>query len=187
MRRVDPRSDGELLVAARSDPAAFGVFYDRHVDRVLAFFRARVHGPEAAFDLTAETFAGALGSIGRYTRRKEPAAAWLFAIARHKLSEAARHGTVDDRARRALEMQPVELDDEGLEIIGDACASPTGLTLLDELPAAQRTAIWAHHIEGRAYDEIAVELRCSESVVRKRVSRGLATIRNEIDRRHGDE
>jgi RNA polymerase sigma-70 factor (ECF subfamily) len=187
MRGVDPRSDGELLVAARSDPAAFGVFYDRHLARVLAFFRARVRSPEAAFDLTAETFAGALGSVGRYTRRKEPAAAWLFAIARHKLSEAIRHGAIDDRARRALEMQPVDLDDEGLEIVGEACASGTALDLLDALPTEQRSAIWARHVDGRAYGEIALELRCSESVVRKRVSRGLATIRSEIGRRHGDE
>jgi RNA polymerase sigma factor (sigma-70 family) len=183
----DPRSDGELLVAARSDPVAFGVFYDRHVPRVLAFFRARVRSPEAAFDLTAETFAGALAAVGRYTPRKEPAAAWLFAIARHKLSEAARRGAVDDRARRALEMQPVELDDEGLEIVGEACATGAALDLLDELPPEQRTAIWARHIEGRTYGEIALALRCSESVVRKRVSRGLATIRSEIGGRHGDE
>jgi RNA polymerase sigma-70 factor (ECF subfamily) len=187
MRGVDRRSDGELLVAARSDPVAFGVFYDRHVARVLAFFRGRVNSPEAAFDLTAETFAGALGSVGRYTPRREPAAAWLFAIARNKLSEAARRGAVDDRARRALEMQPVDVDDEGLEIVGQACANGTALGLLDELPVEQRTAIWARHIEGRPYGEIALELRCSESVVRKRVSRGLATIRSEVDRRHGDE
>lgn len=74
-----PRSDGELLVAARSDPAAFGLFYERHVGRVVAFFRARVGRPEVGFDLTAETFAAALGAVGRSTRREEPAAAWLFA------------------------------------------------------------------------------------------------------------
>ena len=42
----------------------------------------------------------------------------------------------------------------------------------------------AHVIEERDYGEIAGELHTSEAVVRKRVSRGLATARRRIGR-HG--
>jgi RNA polymerase sigma factor (sigma-70 family) len=182
----DPRSDGDLLVAARSDPSAFGVFYERHVGRVIAFFRVRVRSPEVAFDLTAETFAAALGALSRYSRREEPAAAWLFAIARHKLSEALRAGHVADHARRALAMAPISLDDEGIDLV-DECASGPASELLEDLPDDQRAAIRGRHIDDRSYAEIASELHCSESVVRKRVSRGLAAIRSEIVRRQADE
>jgi RNA polymerase sigma-70 factor (ECF subfamily) len=41
-------------------------------------------------------------------------------------------------------------------------------------------AIEAHHLEERGYAEIAAELQCSESVVRKRVSRGLASLRTQL-------
>ena len=51
------RSDTELLVAARTCPEPFAVFYERHFASVLAFFRRRVPGAEEAFDLAAETFA----------------------------------------------------------------------------------------------------------------------------------
>lgn len=34
-------ADGELLVAARRDPAQFGVFYDRNFTAVFAFFYRR--------------------------------------------------------------------------------------------------------------------------------------------------
>jgi RNA polymerase sigma-70 factor (ECF subfamily) len=105
------RSDAELLVSARTSAEPFGVFYERHVASVLAFFRRRVRGPEEAFDLTAETFAAALASVSRYEPGPVPARAWLFAIARNKLSEAlrsrrypgrsaARAGDAAGRARR---------------------------------------------------------------------------------------
>jgi RNA polymerase sigma factor (sigma-70 family) len=182
MGPVDRRSDSELLVASRVDPEAFGVFYDRHVRAVLAFFRRRVHAPEVAVDLTAETFAAALVAVGRFSAREEPARAWIFAIARHKLSDAIRRSEVDDRARRTLAMQPVELDDVALEAI-EELAESRSLELLDALPADQREAISAHHLDDRSYEEIAGELRCSQSVVRKRVSRGLASLRAELKRR----
>src|SRR5215218_357116 len=83
----------------------------------LAFFRRRVRGPEEAFDLAAETFAAALASVPRFRPGSEPPRAWLFAIARHKLSEALRSSRIQGEARRALAMQPMQLDDEAIEIL----------------------------------------------------------------------
>jgi DNA-directed RNA polymerase specialized sigma24 family protein len=109
MTNGEQRSDTELLVAARTCSEPFGAFYERHIASVLAFFRRRVPGPEEAFDLAAETFAAALASVPRFEAGPEPPQAWLFAIARHKLSEALRTGRIQDEARRALEMQPITL------------------------------------------------------------------------------
>jgi RNA polymerase sigma-70 factor (ECF subfamily) len=86
---------------------------------------------------------------------------------------------VQDEARRALAMQPIELDDEAIEILEATASAPT-IELLDTLTATQRTAIEAHHLDERGYAEIAGELRCSESVVRKRVSRGLAALQAQL-------
>jgi RNA polymerase sigma factor (sigma-70 family) len=179
MTSGEQRSDTELLLAARTSSEPFGVFYDRHLASVLAFFRCRTAGPEEAFDLAAETFAAALASVPRFRPGPEPPRAWLFAIARHKLSEAVRRGRVQDEARRALAMQPIQLDDEAIEIL-EANASAPVVELLETLAPEQRQAITAHHIEERGYAEIAAELRCSESVVRKRVSRGLAALHAQL-------
>jgi RNA polymerase sigma factor (sigma-70 family) len=173
------RSDSELLLAARTCSEPFGVFYERHVASVLAFFRRRVLGPEEAFDLTAETFAAALASVPRFKPGPEPPRAWLFAIARHKLSEALRSSRIQNEARRALAMQPIQLDDEAMEIL-ETMARAGAVELLETLAPEQRDAIKAHHLEERGYAEIAVELRCSESVVRKRVSRGLAALEAQL-------
>ena len=179
MKNGEQLSDTELLLAARTCAEAFGVFYERHFASVLAFFRRRVPGPEEAFDLTAETFAAALASVPRFEPGPEPPQAWLFAIARHKLSESLRSRRIQDEARRALAMQPIQLDDEAIEIL-EATARAAAVELLETLGPEQRDAIKAHHLEDRGYAEIAAELRCSESVIRKRVSRGLAALHAQL-------
>jgi RNA polymerase sigma factor (sigma-70 family) len=179
MKNGEQRSDTELLLAARTSSEPFGVFYERHFASVLAFFRRRVPGPEEAFDLAAETFAAALASVPRFQPGPEPPQAWLFAIARHKLSEALRSSRVQDEARRALAMQPIGLDDEAIEIL-ETTASAPALELLEALTVEQREAIEAHHLEERGYAEIAADVRCSESVIRKRVSRGLAALHAQL-------
>ena len=179
----DPRDDRELLVATRSEPAAFGTFYRRNLPTILAYFVDRTHDHELAADLTAETFAAALHGSTRYRPGPEPAAAWLFAIARSKLVDSYRRGRVEDRSRRQLGMQPVHLDDaeiERVEALADAGRSRLS-ALLAELPAEQREAIEARVIEERDYPDVARRLRCSEQVARKRVSRGLARLRARLE------
>ena len=183
MSNEEQRSDTELLLASRTSSEPFGVFYERHVASVLSFFRRRVPGPEEAFDLTAETFAAALASLPRYEPGPEPPVAWLFAIARHKLSEALRRSRIQDEARRALAMEPIQLDDDAVEIL-ERTARSSAIELLETLAPEQRDAIKAHHLEDRGYTEIAGELRCSESVIRKRVSRGLAAL--QVQLRNGE-
>ena len=186
MEGDEHRSDAVLLVEARSSSEPFGVFYERHFPSVLAFFRRRVRGPEEAFDLTAETFAAALVSLPRFQPGPEPPRAWLFAIARNKLYEAVRSRRIQDEARRALAMQPIQLDDEAIEILEAAASAPT-IELLQTLAPEQREAIEARHLEERDYAEIAAELQCSESVVRKRVSRGLGALRTQLRQGKPDE
>jgi len=179
MAKPDQRTDNELLVAAREDRDAFGLFYDRHVRGVFTFFRRRTGRADLAMDLTAETFAAVLQALPRYEPRPEPARGWLYGIAWNKLHDARRAGHVEDRVRRALGMAPLVLTDDGLARI-EALGDRTALDLLDALPPEQRDAVRARHIEDRGYDEIAAELQCSELVVRQRVSRGLRTLRAQL-------
>ena len=182
MSREDQRTDEELLLATPDSPEAFGVFYRRHVEPVLAFFRVRTGDPELAADLMAETFAAALIAAPRFRRRREPPAAWLFTIARRKLIDSWRRGRVEDAARRKLGLEPMELDDGGLARIDsliDESRDPLPLTaLMQRLPADQREALRLRVLDERDYSEIARELECSEAVVRQRVSRAARALRD---------
>lgn len=176
--RWERESDDELLLAARSEPAAFGAFYRRHEERLLRYFLTRVGDAEVAADLTAETFAAALAGVGRFRPRRGPAPAWLFGIARNTLAMSQRRGRVEARARHRIGLPPLELTDELVERI-ETLSGPA-LELVEQLPPDQEQAIRARVIDERAYGEIAKDLRCSEAVVRKRVSRGLAQMREEL-------
>lgn len=53
--------------------------------------------------------------------------------------------------------------------------------LLKTLPLDQRNAIVEYVIDEQSYPELAAGLRCSEAVVRQRVSRGLRTLRKMLE------
>jgi len=182
MADLDCLDDVELLARAGVDPAAFGLFYRRHERRVLRFFLAGGVSAELAADLAAETFAQALLSRERYRADLGEPAGWLFGIARHLLARSRERGRVEARARRQVGMPRLELDDEAIARI-DALADRErpALDLLAELPEGQRDAVEARVLWDREYPEIAAGLCCSEQVVRKRVSRGLAALRARLE------
>jgi RNA polymerase sigma-70 factor (ECF subfamily) len=166
------------------DPDAFVAYYRRNLALVLAFFLRRTGDPELAADLAAEVFAAALVAAPRFRQRETPARAWLYGIAAHKLTDSRRRGRVEDRARRRLGLEPLVIEDQDLEraveLAGHADEAAALDRALDELPGHQRDAVLARVVDERSYAEIAAEMRCSEMLVRQRVSRGLGYLRSRI-------
>jgi len=182
---MDVRTDDDLLAATRAEPEAFAVFYRRHVGPLLAYFARRTRDAEVAADLTAETFAAALAGAHRHRPERGPAAAWLYGIARRQLSHATHKGAVEDRARRRLGMGPITLTDEGLERVEALAVAGASAAILHEglaaLPADQREAVLARVLDEDEYADIATRADTSESVIRKRVSRGLTGLRHRLE------
>jgi RNA polymerase sigma-70 factor (ECF subfamily) len=174
------RGDTDEQLLTRGDAASFERFYVRHVDELLGFFARRTRDPELAADLTAETFAAALTARRRYRPQKGSAGAWLYGIALKKLADAQRKGYAEDRARRRLGMERIELTDADIARIESLAGDRTASLLVQGLSADQRDAVVAHVVNERSYEEIAGELGTSEAVVRKRVSRGLAAVRRRM-------
>lgn len=183
LRDHERRSDAELLdgIASR-DPHAFSAFYRRHLRLVLGTLVRETGDREIAADLTAEVFAAVIVSARRYEPRHDSAGAWLLAIARNVLGHSRRRGRADDRARRRIGMEAVELHDADLDrieaVIDDGYGTVSGL--VRRLPALERSALVARIVDERSYAEIAAASRCSETVARKRVSRGLARLRAQL-------
>jgi RNA polymerase sigma factor (sigma-70 family) len=183
MRSWHAATDETLLASAGRDRAAFAVFYERHERDVLGFFGAVTRRPDLAADLTAETFAAALGGVAGFDPERGSARMWLFGIARNLLSASARRGRVDSDARRRIGLDPLILRAHHIELIealvageGDAIVA----AWLAELPAEEAQALRARVLDEREYADIASDLRCSEAVVRKRVSRGLGRLRRRM-------
>lgn len=184
-RPSDDRSDEELLVAARRDEDAFGVFYERRLNAILAFFFRRTGDRESAADLTAETFAAALIGVASYDVEQSPAVPWLFMIAHRRLVDALRRGKVEDGARRKLGLPPLVLTDQDLERVEERIAAAQHgdvLAMLERLSAEYRDAVHGRVVNEESYADLARRLECSESLVRQRVHRGLSQLRRGLRR-----
>lgn len=178
MMTTERRSaDLSELDGALRDERVFAAFYARWERPVAAFFVRAVGRGDLAADLTAETFAAALESVERFDPLRGTAGAWLFGIARNVLGRSLEQGRVEDRARRRLGMPVLSVDDDLIARVEASAGDGRALALLSELPEDQRVALTRRVLDEREYGEIAAELACSESVVRKRVSRGLAALR----------
>jgi len=185
MRLRGLATDAQLLAAADLDPDAFTGFYERHETLVIGYLMRRVRDPDAAADLTAEVFAAAFEAAKRYQPVGETAAPWLLAIAHNTLVSSLRRGQVEDAARRRVGMlEVIELRPESIRRIDQLVEGDAWVTeLLGRLPEDQRQAVRARIVEERSYEEIASQLEISPLVVRKRVSRGLARLRTELEGR----
>lgn len=175
------RDDAQaLLCAARTDAEAFGAFYRCFERRVLGFFMRATGRPELAADLTAETFAAALEDVEGYDPVKGLAEQWLFGIARNLLHSSYRRGQVESAARARLGVPDLILEDHAAETIARLVEDDRATLALAGLPEEQQQAVRARVLEGYEYAEIAGELRCSEALVRQRVSRGLRNLRTRL-------
>jgi RNA polymerase sigma-70 factor (ECF subfamily) len=177
---VDERSDTELLLASRADPATFVELYRRHAEDLLRYFARRTLDPEAAAELTAETFAEAFASRRNYRDTGVNGVAWVYGIARHQLSRFYRTGTIEAKARGSLGMNVRDLPAEDYERIEELVdLAPIKVALVEALAtlgAEQRDALQLRVIDELSYPDVASRLGCAEAAARQRVSRGLRKI-----------
>lgn len=174
------RGDLELLLAARTDPEAFGEFYRRHAIGVERWLRAQTPDLSTAADLTAETFAQALVSLKRFRGASdEQAVGWLFGIARNLVRRYRRRGRAELETCRRLGIQ---LDHDREELVRleaqiDARAHGPQLSdALSALPDAQRQALQLRVIDELDYRAAAAVMGTSEQNARSRVSRALKAL-----------
>ncbi len=171
-------TDEELLL--RGDAEGFALLYERRHPLLRAYLRRRLGGhPDLVLDLVAEAFARALEGRDQFDPARGSAGAWLIGIARNLLLDAYRRGRVADDSRRRLGMQRILVEDGQLERI-EADGSSELERSLQSLPPEQREAVRRRVLEDEPYAAIATRIGCSEQVVRKRVSRGLAALRQQI-------
>jgi RNA polymerase sigma-70 factor (ECF subfamily) len=174
-------TDAELLAASRTDAGAFRQVYDRYAEAIHRFHLGRTRHREAALDLTAETFAQAWLSRGRFRDLADGSARpWLYAIARHVLVASVRKNALEATARDRLGIR-LEIDRPPAEP-----AEPGGAWLegLDEALAALdpdvRRVIQLRVVEELGYGEVAAAIGTTPGAARVRVHRGLRALRTRL-------
>ena len=168
--------DDELALAARTDPAAFGILYERHRLALFRYLRTRTRTEDEAAELTAVAFERAFAAMPRYRPAGGGVLAWLLRIARNAAIDAGRRAqavpfdTELADATGAASPEAAIVERERLAILAAA---------VDQLPDVQRDALALRYGAGLTAREIGAALGKTEHATQKLISRALATLRED--------
>jgi len=170
-----------LILAIKGDQYAFGILYERYVNRIFNYVYYRTGNYFDAEDLTARVFHRAINHISHYRNMGVPFSAWLYRIAHNLVANWHR-----DNHRR----QEVSLDDATLlphkgdlpETILMQNQELGGLlTKIRTLTADRQQLIILKFVEGMSNSEIGVIMGRSEGAVKSLYHRTLLALRNELE------
>jgi RNA polymerase sigma-70 factor (ECF subfamily) len=162
-----------------NEPDAFDELYARYSPRVFGYLYQRLNGNhEEAEDLTAEVFAKVYEKIDGYQVQGAPLSSWLFRIAHNRLIDSVRR-------RRGqtvgLDVAPEVAAGPMFQGVDQAVAMDQIKAGLARLTPEQRQVIVLRFLEGRSLAETAAEVGRNEDAVKKLQSRGLASLRRQIE------
>jgi len=175
---VDERA---LVEQAKTDPEAFGILYERYVNKIYSYMYYRVGNHHDAEDLTARTFHRAMDHIGRYTQRGVPFSAWLYRIAHNLMANWHR-----DRQRQqvvSLEdtVLSVQSEDEPHQIAEREEERDRLLAAVRCLPPDRQQLLILKYVEGLSNAEIGRTLGRSEGAIKSLYYRTLVSLRETFD------
>ena len=175
-----PTPDERLVERAKTDIAAFGELYERHLRRIFNYIYFRTGNLHDAEDLTEKTFFQALANLQRYHFQGVPFTSWLYRIAHNIVANWHR-----DNGRR----KSIQLD--GLAYVSDPSSDPLETAesveekvelrgVIANLPADRQQLLTLKFVEEMANAEIAQVMGRTEGAVKALLFRTLCSIKSEL-------
>jgi len=178
----DSVDEADLVEQAKADPEAFGLLYERYVDRIYSYVYYRTGNHHDAEDLTAHVFLQALRNIRRYVHKGAPFSSWLYRIAHNSVANWHR-----DESRRKV----VPLDQSvvvGLKGEDSPYHQAVGheqreqlLAALSHLPAERQELLIYKFVEHLPNAQIGELLGRSEGAIKSLYHRTLLALREDLD------
>lgn len=170
-----------LVEQAKIDPDAFGLLYERYVDRIYNYIYYRTGNRHDAEDLTAKVFFQALSHIPRYVQRGLPFSSWLYRIAHNMVANWHR-----DRNRRQI----VSLDrlavvgsqgsDSLFQQVAQGEQRDALLSAIRQLPDDRQQLLILKFVERIPNAEIGQIMGRSEGAIKSLYHRTLVSLRQEL-------
>ncbi|MBI4789170.1 MAG: sigma-70 family RNA polymerase sigma factor [Chloroflexi bacterium] len=176
-------SEEQLIERAKRDADAFGLLYERYVDRIYNYVFYRTGDVHEAEDLTARVFYRALGHMDEYRQRGAPFAAWLYRIAHNLVANWHR-----DRSRH----RDIRLDDavtlvekrDGPERLAEQGEDARMLLgAMSHLPAERQQLLILKFVDEMSNAEIAQVMGRSEGAIKSLYHRTLIALRDDLGKR----
>jgi RNA polymerase sigma-70 factor (ECF subfamily) len=159
--------------------------YRRNAQTLLVFFQRRVHDPERAVDLVADTFELVIARREQYRGTKEQElSGWLWRIAQSVLAGAQQREALEEHHDRTSRRQRRALTDQELERVEELAGTQTLRTAvtrhLGDLPPETRSAVQLHVVDGLSYADVARHLGIRQDAARTRVHRALRALEERL-------
>lgn len=171
--------DDDALYVKRcqeGDTEAFGVLYDRYIDKIYRFVFYKTFVKEVAEDITSDVFHKALQKINSYEVDKGVFSAWIYRIARNNVIDYYRSQKGDVPLEDVFDVGFDERTPESLDAIA---ALDKVQEYLKTLNAKQREIITLRVWEELSYREIAEIVGGTEDSVKMAFSRSIRELREK--------
>jgi RNA polymerase sigma-70 factor (ECF subfamily) len=184
-RAADPDSDVLVLVANRDMTGALRRLMQRHGTSVYRYCREALRDRALAEDVQQQVFIAAIRDLPKFSGRST-VRTWLFAIARHRVLDAAksrrraRSHVEGDDAIQVPDPRPSpgeRLDDERMYEALTAC--------LQKLAPHVLTALLLRFQQGFTFEDMADVCHEKPGTLQAQVSRALPALRTCIEGRTG--
>ncbi|MEW5868326.1 MAG: sigma-70 family RNA polymerase sigma factor [Chloroflexota bacterium] len=170
-----------LSLASQGDREAFGVLYERYVERIYNYIYYRTGNVHDAEDLTERVFFRALGHIGTYRDRGLPFSAWLYRIAHNLVANWHR----DNSRRKEVPLDegvmwaPQSEHPEHELIVSEEQRYLLGV--IRSLPQERQQLLILKFVEQMSNAEIGRIMGRSEGAVKSLYHRTLLVMRDELN------
>jgi RNA polymerase sigma-70 factor (ECF subfamily) len=168
---VDPDADVLAMIDRADTAAAVVCLMGRYGRGVYRYCREALRDATLADDVHQQVFIAVLRDLPQFKRRST-LRIWLFAIARHRILDAAKRR---DRQRRCIG------EDAAAESIDDARLQRALAAALDALSPEARTAVLLRYQQGFTFAEMAAVCGEQAGTLCARVSRALPVLRRHIE------
>ncbi len=162
--------------AKAGDPAAWEALFRRYRLPLYVYIFEMVRNEETSFDLVQETMINAVRHIGTL-REEQKIGGWLFGIAHQKCVQWFRRQSREDLALKEVAEEPIEFQDDAGELLVRREQESEFMQLLENLPAAQRSALLLYFVEQFTLAEIAAISDVSVGTVKSRLHYGKIALR----------
>ncbi len=174
-------SDESILIEkAQEDPEAFGILYQRYVDKIYSYIYYKVGNHEDAEDLTAKVFLRALSHIKNYENRGLPFFAWLHRIAHNLVANWHR----DHSRRKVIPLGELPLssreDTDPLSSLEKEERLRKVMAAVRALPPDKQEIIYLKFVERLSNQEIAIIMGKTESAIKALYHRALVALREKL-------
>ncbi|MEZ4668824.1 MAG: sigma-70 family RNA polymerase sigma factor [Anaerolineae bacterium] len=173
--------DSELVLLAKDSQQAFGVLYERYIQKIYKYIYYRTGNHQDAEDLTAAVFHRAMGHIANYTERGVPFQAWLYRIAHNLVANWHR-----DRGRRKVipleEFLGPDTHFDGPDSIAEDKEERTQLlAAINRLPEERQQLLYLKFVSNLSNLEVGEILDRTEGAIKSLYHRTLIALREDIE------